>query len=82
MYFNNLIFPLHHYTGSVDYAEILSESVSLSPIQNVSCINITVHNDYTIEDVEFFYVIFESNDEAVYFTNNITSVIIQDQTIG
>ena len=66
----------------MDYAEIFGESILLSPIQNVSCMNITVHNDYTIEDVEFFYVIFESNDEAVYFINDITPVSIQDQTIG
>ena len=61
---------------------MFGESISLSPIHNVSCINITVHNDFAIEDVEVFYITFESNDEAVYLINNITSVSIQDQTIG
>ena len=70
------------YAGAVDYARILEESISLSPIHSVTCINITVHNDFAIEDVELFYVTFESNDEAVYFINDTAAISIQDQTIG
>lgn len=69
--------------GMVDYVEVINTSLSLSMSERISCINITTLSDEVIENIEAFYIVASSNDEAVNITGFIVALVnIQDQSTG
>ena len=66
----------------MDYEPVFNASLTLFPSLNVSCINISVLSDSSVEAVEMFLVDVISEDEVVRITTPSAVVSITDETRG
>ena len=66
----------------MDYEPLFNIPLTLSSSQTISCINISILSDLSIEDEETFLVGVTTDGDVVNFTTISAIVFITDQTTG